>query len=188
MGPHTGSGACLNARDRVDYMSIYQILIGQVPEFLEGCVKSVADFAARSGNKLNVIKEIPKQYETTLKWKDSQYSDYYRNRLIKDFITFDLLITEPRILIVDWDVHLCRNFSFDAGSLPIFADFPFDCMIYNGDDLSHFIKMKEAVGDLSALKPGALTLNIGFGKYHDFIYKNFNRQFYHHFFNSEPLS
>lgn len=169
-------------------MVIYQIAIGRIPEYLEHCTRSVSDYAKRNGYDLSVITEIPEQYKDTPSWPTSHNSEYFRNRLIKDFITFDLLTTMRRVLIVDWDVYLYRKFSFDAGRMPVFAVFPFDCIMYNGDDLDSFVKMRDVVGDLSKLKPGALTLNIGFAKYNTFKYKNFNQDLYHHFLNSQAIS
>lgn len=165
-------------------MKIYQVILGNIPEYLEACIKSVEIFSSKFRYDLVQIKNIDDKYKIVPKWKDSQNSEYFYNRIVKDWISLDILSSEKNVLFIDWDIYLYKDFKFIGGKLPVLSTYPFDCMMYNGEDLESFKKIKELAGNMEDLKPGQLPLHIGFGKYNNFKYKEFDNKTYKHLTNS----
>ncbi len=164
-------------------MKIYQVIIGELPEYLVACVESVIAYCDRSKNEYIRITEIPEK----LSLIPSEPNEYFRNRLIKDWIVLDLLSSEPEIMVVDWDIYLYSNFYFLAQRYPAFATWPMDCMMYNADKILAFDRMKKLAGDVTNTKPGHLLLADVIAKYRneirDFRYTNFDNNQYKHIDN-----
>lgn len=168
-------------------MKIYQVILGVLPEYLNACVESVVIFADKYKYELIQIKSADEQYDCVPHWQDTKNAEYFRNRIIKDWISLDILSTEKQSLFIDWDIYLNSKknpFIAPEGKLPILSPFPFDSMMFNGDDLESFKKIKEYAGNISDLKPGQWPLHIGFGKYNSFKYKEFDNKTFKHLANS----
>jgi hypothetical protein len=168
-------------------MKIYQILLGDVPEYLQYCVDSVIDFSNKNNILYEAITEIPSWCEE-LMLNQKRYCDkFYLYRSVSEWIRFDLLSSENTILIPDWDIYLNKNFSPDFGDLPIFCDHPIECMIYNGNKKDDFKKMLNSIGDRSDIKSGDIYLARGIQKYIDtnidFKYTIFDNFQYKHLDN-----
>jgi hypothetical protein len=164
-------------------MKIYQIIIGEIPEYLVACVESVKSWCKRSGNEYKQIATIPDH----LNCVPDTVTTYFRNRLIKDWVVLDLLSSEPETIVIDWDIFLYSQFSFVPGKYPAFAGWPMDCMMYNSNNTSVFLKMKELTGDIKSVQPGELLLSKVISLYRQenpsFKYVNFNNKQYKHLDN-----
>lgn len=144
-------------------IKVYQIILGEIPEYLVACVESVKRWCERAGNKYNQISTIPER----LSWVPGITTGYFRNRLIKDWLVLDLLSCEENIMVVDWDIFLysahCvsinqESFSFLPNQYPTFAGSPMDCMMYNAGNITAFHRMREFAGDIKTVQPGELLL------------------------------
>lgn len=166
---------------------MYQVILGDLPEYLSACVESVARFADKCKCELIQIKNADEKYDCVPRWQDTKNAEYFRNRIIKDWISLDVLSTEKQSLFIDWDIYLNSNhnqFVAPFGKLPMLAPFPFDCMMYNGDDLESFKKIKELAGSMTNLIPGQWPLHIGFGKYNSFKFREFDNKTFTHLAHS----
>lgn len=168
-------------------MKIYQILLGEVPEYLQHCVDSVVKFSEKNNYEYQTIREIP-SWCNKLQKENSRYCDkFYLYRSVSEWIRFDLLSSENNILIPDWDIFLKNDFNQSFGDTPILCDHPIECMVYNGNKKDDFKKMLNSIGDRADIKAGDIYLARGIQKYidtnKDFNFGIFNNFHYKHLDN-----
>jgi len=120
-------------------MIVKQIILGQIPEHLNHCVTSVKQWCINRNVQYESITEVPEKYGTPPDDKKEKYL-WYRN--VSEHIKIDILSTEPRVLIVDWDCYFYPDFTLDETEPHVYY-LPPECMVYNGDDLQSFKKVKE---------------------------------------------
>ena len=139
-------------------ITVYQILIGSIPEEIQDCIDTVKAWCKRNDYNYTLITEIPKQY------KDLPV------RIASDYMRIDFL-QEPFRAYVDWDIEIKRDIVLNND--PAIAG---DYILYNGNETNLFKKIKKmmypirlAEGQIwSALRVVGKSQNIG--KY--FIDKN----------------
>lgn len=165
-------------------MKIYQIIIGKLPEYLEACVRSVERFCERSNHEYTVITETPSDLEDI---PDGSASEYSKNRLIKDWITLDLLSSESGVMVIDWDIFLYTDFVFSPVGYPSFSTCPIDCMLYNSNRVEDFNRIRLLAGSKASVKPGTLLVGNAIRNYltdnKKFIYHEFDQKCYMHLDN-----
>lgn len=168
-------------------MKVFQIIIGGIPEYLESCVQSVENYCKRMQCHYCQVTEIPDYYQ---KVPTGVSTEYFRNRLIKDWICLDLLANEPDTMIIDWDIFLNskkNQFSFVPGRYPAFAVNPMDCMMYNATDVGSFKKIRQLAGRIDLVMPGELlpakSIRLFMNEKPDFKYTNFDNNQYKHIDN-----
>jgi len=133
-------------------MIVKQIILGQIPGHLNHCVTSVKQWCINRNVQYESITEVPEKYGTPPDDKKEKYL-WYRN--VSEHIKIDILSTEPRVLVVDWDFYFYPDFSFDETE-PHVYHLPLECMVYNGDDLQSFKRVKELMPN--NVKGGRLDL------------------------------
>lgn len=165
-------------------MVVYQIILGKVPWYLKACISSVKAFTGRVGCEYRVITEIPCHLSVV----PFAIDEYYRYRIIKDWITLELLSKTSQTFVCDWDIDLDNTFTFNANSkYPIMSRSPIDCMVYNGQDTVSFNRIKQLAGDPAAIKPGILLTANAIRLYRDenpkFKFLEFDYETYKHLDN-----
>jgi len=137
---------------------VYQIVIGSIPEEIQGCIDTVKAWCKRNDYNYTLITEISKKYKNL------------PIRIASDYMRIDFL-QEPFRAYVDWDIEIKRDILL--GNDPAIAG---DFLLYNGNETDLFKKIKKmmypirlAEGQIwSALRVIGKSQNMG--KY--FIDKN----------------
>lgn len=117
-------------------MRIVQIIFGEIPEHLVPCISSVKKYARKKGIGYSIVSEIPLSFGVP-----PEHKKYAWYRCLSEHIKIDLLSTEKKVLVLDWDIYLYSGFDFDWNK-PHLYNHPPECMIYNGDDLETFRVIK----------------------------------------------
>ncbi len=120
-------------------MIVKQIILGSVPEHLKHCISSVMQWCVNRNAPYEQVINVPEKYGTPPEDKKQKYL-WHRN--VSEHIKVDILSTEPRVLVVDWDFYFYPDFALDETE-PHVYHLPPECMIYNGDELESFRKVKE---------------------------------------------
>ena len=106
-------------------ITVYQILIGSIPEEIQYCINTVKAWCKRNGYDYKLITEIPKKY------KDLPV------RIASDYMRIDLL-QEPFCAYVDWDIEIKHDIVLNND--PAIAG---DYILYNGSETDLFKKIRE---------------------------------------------
>lgn len=167
-------------------VNIYQVILGDIPEYLTPCIESVEKFSKRNDYNYNIITEIPSWSKDIKLEADVKYLKYLLYRTVSEWIRYDLLRTIENVLVVDWDIYLHDDFVIDTSDV-CFTSIPIECMIFNGTKTNIFERMHSLVGDRINTKPGNLDLVRGINKYiennKDFKFNRFDRTKYMHLDN-----
>lgn len=174
----------MGERQQLDgVIKVYQVLLGKIPEYLVSCIKSVESFCTRSEFEYVPVTEIPDDLRCVPNWG----SEFFRLRLIKDWISLQILSSQCNVLFIDWDIYLYESFEFSYKSLPVFASYPMECMMFNSECIDLFKRFYELAGDPSKIIPGELLLSKVINKHilekPDFKYLNFKNETFMHLDN-----
>lgn len=163
-------------------MIVKQIILGSAPEHLKHCISSVMQWCVDRGIKYEQISSVPEQYGTPV---DNSYL-WFRN--VSEHIKINILSTEPRVLIPDWDFYIYPDFSFDETE-PHVYHLPPECMIYNGDELESFRKVKELMPvDAKAGRLDLMPALIRFQQNRGKSFAMFDRSKAIHFCNAQHIN
>ncbi len=106
-------------------ITVYQIVIGSIPEEIQDCIDTVKEWCKRNGYDYKLITEISKKYKNL------------DVRIASDYMRIDLL-QEPFRVYVDWDIEIKRDIVLNND--PAIAG---DCILYNGSETDLFKKIKK---------------------------------------------
>jgi len=129
-------------------MKIIQVILGQIPSHLKGCVQSVRDYALNNNIEYQAITAASAYFDEPLFECD-------RNRLIwrrhvSDWIRTKILATENNVIYFDWDIFLYDDFNILDYDKACFAN---DYIMYNGNQVDIFKKINDN------LKPPSINCN-----------------------------
>lgn len=106
-------------------ITVYQIVIGSIPEEIQDCIDTVKEWCKRNGYDYKLITEIPKKYKNL------------DVRIASDYMRIDFL-QEPFRAYVDWDIEIKRDILLNND--PAIAG---DYILYNGSETDLFKKIKK---------------------------------------------
>ena len=106
-------------------ITVYQIVIGSIPEEIQDCIDTVKAWCKRNDYSYTLITEISKKYKNL------------DVRIASDYMRIDLL-QEPFCAYVDWDIEIKRDIVLNND--PAIAG---DCILYNGNETDLFKKIKK---------------------------------------------
>lgn len=119
-------------------ITVLQVALGKVPYYLVPCMMSVSKWAECHGHKYIVLTDIDNPYR-------SAGSGFDWVRHCSDYMRMDYLSRYPRTLYVDWDMFV-QDIVIDDLSISCFTKHEIAAgLIYNGDDLALFEKLKEGI-------------------------------------------
>lgn len=165
-------------------MIVKQIILGSAPEHLKHCISSVMQWCVDRGIKYEQISSADR-YGAPPSDERQKYL-WYRN--LSEHIKIDILSTEPRVLVVDWDFYFYPDFTLDETE-PHVYHLPPECMVYNGDDLQSFKRIKELMPN--NVKGGRLDLMLALIRFQQNRGKSFamfDRSKAIHFCNAQHIN
>lgn len=145
-------------------INVVQILLGDCPPFIEGCMRTVERFAEQNAYTYTIVNRIP-----------TRYAGNTDLRAVSERMRFDILAERKNVLYADWDVELFDGFCVHDG-LTFDSQLP-DCMVYNHGDTEFFRAARKTVTEDAPLILFNGMRNILRGGYK---YRIFNRDTYTH--------
>ena len=106
-------------------ITVYQIIIGSIPEEIQYCINTVKEWCKRNDYSYTLITEISKKYKNL------------PIRIASDYMRIDLL-QEPLRAYVDWDIEIKHDIVLNND--PAIAG---DCILYNGNETDLFKKIRK---------------------------------------------
>lgn len=107
-------------------VTVYQIIIGNLPEMLIPYVDSVKQFADKNGFKYKVISKL----------SSSEHGE--KNiRNLSDFEKVNILSTKKYSIVIDWDILIQDDFNISFEDRFLINPLG-DCFLYNGKDTETF--------------------------------------------------
>jgi len=165
-------------------MIVKQIILGNIPEHLKHCVASVMQWCSDRSVSYEQITNADR-YGAPPSDERQKYL-WYRN--VSEHIKIDILSTEPRVLVVDWDCYFYPDFTLDETE-PHVYHLPLECMVYNGDDLQSFCRVRELMPvDVKGGRLDLMTALILFQQKRGKSFPVFDRSKAIHFCNFQLLA